>query len=157
MEHSIKFEVLDNHAERFFSILPQDWQSGIVPFWFSYKHDTSIYVLKDKDIIVGGGLLFSTCPPDLLNYEREAQKWFDKGYSYIGFLWISENYRNQQLGSYWIKALKKTLINHKLWLIIEDERLHDFYKRNGFILEKKIQVNGYPEWLYVYNLQTNQY
>ena len=79
------FEACTNFTS-FFKILPKDWQEGIVPFWENYKETTKGYLLIDKNEIIAGGLVFSTCPPDMLYHKDEAEKWIKKGYLYVGFI-----------------------------------------------------------------------
>ncbi|MCK7590984.1 GNAT family N-acetyltransferase [Subsaxibacter sp. CAU 1640] len=139
-----------NDSKQFFDILPKDWQDEIVPFWDNYRVDSKIYVIKEDEQIIGGGVVFSTCPPDVDYYKKEAQQWFDKNFHYLGFIWIDKNKRNRNLGSYWLYELKKAYPNQKYWLLIEEEHLHRFYQKNGFVLDKMIVNNGTPEWLYTF-------
>lgn len=147
---NFEFKQLLNCANLFFEILPKDWQDEIVPFWTHYKESAKIYVIEDNDCIIGGGIVFTTTPPDIIYFKEEAQEWFDMGYLYIGFLWIAEDKRNNNLGSYWLDELKKKHSIQKYWLLIEEERLHRFYQRNEFLLNKTIIRNQQPEWLYSY-------
>lgn len=142
------FNLLKNNANLFFDMLPKDWQDEIVPFWTHYEASSKIYVIVENNLIIGGGIVFSTTPPDVVYYKEEAEQWFDNGHLYIGFLWVAEHKRNNNLGSFWLEELKNVNPNQKYWLLIEDERLHGFYQRNGFIQIKTIVHNQYPEWLY---------
>ncbi len=119
-------------AHLFFSMLPKDWQGTIVPFWEDLKASTQLYVLTEQDAIAVGGLVFSKCPPDMMYYEKEANQWFEKGYLYLGFIYVDETKRNKNLGSLWLDNIKKLFPNKGFWLTIEDEYLHKFYSRNGF-------------------------
>jgi GNAT superfamily N-acetyltransferase len=128
-----KFTVYNDRANSFFEILPVDWQEGIVPYWENYKKTTTIYVLEENNQIRAGGLVFSECPPDMEFYKNEALEWFEKGYLYLGFLWVPQQFRNQNLGSLWLNSLKEQNENQKYWLTIEEDNLRYFYEKNNFI------------------------
>ena len=143
-------------AHLFFDTLPNDWQEVIVPYWKGLKGSTQIYVLTEDREIVAGGLVFSKCPPDMMYYEREAQKLFEKGYLYLGFIFVDETKRNRSLGSLWLEMIKQKYPKNGFWLAIEDENLHKFYIRNGF--EKVATVNREDlsqESIYVFNRCVN--
>ncbi|MGF1556369.1 GNAT family N-acetyltransferase [Paucihalobacter sp.] len=142
--------LLNHHHEPFFNILPEDWQEAIVPHWNHYQNDSKIYVLKDANKIVAGGIVFSTCPPDMINHKEEAEWWFENGYLYIGFLFVAESHRNQKLGSQWIEALKDSTPNRGFWLVIEEDGLGNFYEKHQFKMEKIIQSSTTTEWLYAF-------
>lgn len=146
MEHSFK-ETTDK-PERFFSILPADWQESIVPFWTTYEQTARIFVLESATEVVGGGIVFSTVSPDCQPaFQAEAQQWFDQGYLYIGFLWIAEQHRDKQLGSKWLRNLFSLMPDQSFWLSIDELKLASFYKRNGFELIKQVELDYYPEWV----------
>lgn len=119
-------------AELFFDMMPKDWQETIVPFWEDLKSTTKLFALMEHNAIVAGGLVFSICPPDMMYYEKDANKWFKKGYLYLGFIYVDEAKRNRNLGSLWLDNIKKFYPNKGFWLAIEDENLHKFYHRNSF-------------------------
>lgn len=145
------FKLLESKPGLFFDLLPNDWQELIVPHWHRYENSSSIYVIEEKDKIIGGGIVFTTSPPDIQYFKTEAQFWFDKGYHYLGFIWICEERRGANLGSFWMNQLKLFNPTQKYWLLIEEEHLHRFYKKNGFILESTVLQNGNTEWLYTYH------
>ena len=144
------FEACTNFTS-FFNILPKDWQEGIVPFWEDYKETTEGYVLIDNNKIIAGGLVFSTCPPDMLYDKDEAEKWINKGYLYVGFIFVIEERRQQNLGSIRLDNLKTTYPNQKFWLTNEDLKLDSFYDKNGFKRIKIINNNGLEEVLYTFD------
>ena len=108
---AFQFEKLKSNPNQFFDILPGDWQDEIVPFWDDYINTASIYVIKEDSHVIAGGILFSTCSPDILYFKKEAQTWFKNGFLYIGFLWVAEDKRNNNLGSFWLDELKRQLPN----------------------------------------------
>ena len=134
----------------FFRILPKDWQEGIVPFWENYIETTKCFLLVDNNKIIAGGLVFSTCPPDMLYAKEEAEIWINKGYLYVGFIFVIEEKRKQNLGSIWLDNLKKIYPNQKFWLTIEDLKLDTFYVKNGFKRIKTLNNNGLEEVLFMF-------
>lgn len=143
------FEACTNFTS-FFKILPKDWQECIVPFWENYKKTTKGYLLIDNNEIIAGGLVFSTCPPDMLYDKDEAEIWINKGYLYVGFIFVIEERRQKNLGSIWLDNLKKTYPNQKFWLTIEDLKLDAFYIKNGFKRIKTLNNNGLEEVIYTF-------
>ena len=148
----MEFKNYTSKADLFFNMLPKDWQESIVPFWDNLKQTTQVFVLVEQDIIVAGGMVFSKCPPDMMYYEKEANKWFKMGYLYLGFIYVDETKRNRNLGSLWLDSVKKEYSKNGFWLAIEDENLHKFYIRNGF--EKTATVKNSDlneESIYIFN------
>lgn len=137
--------------DTFLNILPPDWQESIMPFWEAYKDSTKCYVIFEHDKPIAGGLVFSKCSPDILYVKEEADEWFDKGYLYLGYIYVLENKRGQNLGSLWLLNLKKANPNQKYWLTIEDSVLHEFYAKNGFVKIKTIYNDLYEEIVYAFN------
>lgn len=134
----------------FFSILPDDWKEGILPFWDDLKTTTNCYILEENNQIIAGGLVFSTCPPDMKYAENEANFWFKNGYLYLGFIYVIEEKRGQHLGSIWLENLKKRLPKQSFWLTIEDLDLDSFYTRNGFKRVKTLYNKENEEAVYVF-------
>jgi len=134
----------------FFNILPDDWKEGILPFWDSFKSTTDCYVISENDTIIAGGLVFSTCPPDMKYAKNEANFWLKNGYLYLGFIFVLEEKRGKYLGSFWLENLKKTLPKEQFWLTIEVLHLGSFYSRNGFKRVKSIFNEGIEEVLYIF-------
>ena len=137
-------------------MLPLDWQEVLLPSWAVYKDSTACYLLVESDEIVAGGLVFSKCPPDMLYAKEEANAWFEKGYLYLGFIYVLERKRGQNLGSLWLSKLKAKFPKQNWWLTIEDLNLHGFYTKNGFKKIKTLHHNGSHEVLYVFeSAETN--
>lgn len=134
----------------FFKILPKDWQDDIVPFWEDYSETTKCYVLLDNSQIIAGGLVFSICPPDMLYAKAEANTWLHKGYQYLGFIFVIEERRQQNLGSLWLSELKAIDPTQNYWLTIEDLKLDAFYVKNGFQHIKFLNNTGTEEALYIF-------
>lgn len=147
MESALEFLDVTKTPEVFFSILPKDWQNDIVPFWRNYINTAKIYVLKQHNKILGGGIVFSNVSPDTMTYKELAQNYFDKGYLYLAFIYVDESQRGKKLGSVWLKNILETYPKQKFWLTIEDISLARFYENNGFKLKEKISLPDWDEWV----------
>ncbi|WP_299522185.1 GNAT family N-acetyltransferase [uncultured Lutibacter sp.] len=148
---ALDFINLNKSPKQFFDILPTDWQDIIVSEWDAYKKTATIYVLKDKNEIVAGGIVFLNSHPEMTDFEQSFQYLFSEGYLYIGYLWVIPQKRNQQLASKWLDKLKEENKNQKYWLTIEEESLSYFYKKNGFKLLKESTNSASKEWLLTYS------
>ena len=142
------FRELEEDPERFFEIIPQDWQDEIVPFWDDFKTKAKIYILEDNSGVIGGGIVFHKAPPDFEYFEKEAQKWFENGYLYLGFIWIAEAHRNKNLGSFWLDQLKARDFKQHYFLLTEEDHLQHFYAKNGFNEIKFVKNQNHLERLY---------
>ncbi len=145
--HSFYRELKQNN---FFSMLPDDWRNEISITWNTYSNEASIYLLDFRQNTVAGGIVFSTCPPDMLYNKEEAQIWLDAGYLYLGFIWVAEEFRNNKFGSIWLQSLMDKFPAQKFWLTIEEESLLFFYFKNGFRLIKSLKNGDNMEWLLVF-------
>jgi GNAT superfamily N-acetyltransferase len=136
--------------EQFFKILPKDWNDYILTFWEDFKSTTECFVLVEDKQVIAGGLVFSRCPPDMFYAINETNTWFEKGYLYLGFIFVLEEKRHQNLGSVWLNHLKAKFPNQKYWLTIEDLKLDSFYVKNDFKKVKSLFNENQEEWLYVF-------
>jgi len=143
------FREIPYSSNAFFDILPEDWQESIVPFWANYEKNTRVFVLEENQKIVGGGLVFSTPSPDTKVYENLALTYFDSGYLYIGFLWISEEKRGLGLGSFWLQELFAQFPLQKFWLSIEETSLQNFYEKFGFKTIQSIELEQSTDWIMI--------
>lgn len=143
------FEVC-NDCRDFFKILPKDWQDSILPHWETIKETTKGYLLVENQKIIAGGLVFYKCPPDMSYAFYEANEWINNGYLYLGFIYVIEERRHQNLGSIWLQNLKQIHPNQKYWLTIEDLKLDAFYSRNDFKKIKTLFNENQEEWLYIF-------
>ena len=151
---NIQFINATENPEQFFNLLPDDWKALIEPYWDSYKNAAKIYVLKENDEVVAGGLVFSKSLPDMSDFEQSLQHLFSEGYLYIGFIWVPEHQRNRQLASQWLTLLKGQYPNQKYWLTIEEEWLKHFYEKNGFKLIQESDGGDNKEWLFTWRPKT---
>ena len=134
-------------VNEFFDLLPIDWQQSIVPYWKDYKNDTEVYLLVEENKVVGGGLVFSRNSPDMLSQGNIAEKYFQQGYKYIAYLWISQNHRSKGYGKYWLQKLQHKNPMQRYWLTIEEQSLLSFYEKLGFSLYENICNEGVNEWV----------
>jgi len=143
-----------SNPNRFFDILPEDWQEPIVPVWATYRDKAQIFILLNEgrqNFVLGGGIIFKVPSPDTEAYEAEAQRWFRLGYLYLAWLWIDEQHRGKKLGSMWLSEILKLHPDQKFWLTIEDHALWDFYKKHGFQMVKCLEIeDGKQEWVLIY-------
>lgn len=151
----MKLEAVNHRSTDFFKILPQDWQEIIKVIWDKVKVTSTIYAIVEKNSIIVGGIIFTDKLPEMTKFELEqGQPYFDLGYDYIGFLWVDEKRRNEQLGSKWLSLLKKNNIQQGFWLTVEEENLKNFYEKNGFTTIAQSEEIENMEWLCVYEPQT---
>lgn len=143
------FKQLTSDPHQFFDLLPTEWQQEIVPFWDDYEALAKIYSIEEAGAIIGGGIVFYACPPNFTYFEDEANYWFSKGYLYLGFIWIAEDKRSKNLGSFWLNQLKLAESHQKYFLLTEENRLHRFYVKNGFTRIKSLKNEDHFEWLYL--------
>lgn len=146
---SIVFKENTTNPNAFFDILPKDWQEDIVSVWENYKNNTKIYLLVENNIIVGGGMVFSTLSPDLQNVPDLAAHYYQKNLLYLAFIWINETHRGKGLGSFWLTELIQQYPKQGYWLTIDDVNLKHFYENVGFKLGKSYLNNGNKEWVMI--------
>ena len=103
----LKFSNFNKTPQQFFKILPQEWQEIIVPQWERFKNTATIYVFKEKNMIIAGGIVFEKSHPNMTGFEKEYQFLYDESFFYIGFVWVIPEKRNQQLASKWLTKLKE--------------------------------------------------
>lgn len=140
----IKFQKYTAQSEDFFKILPEDWVENLGPIWTKERGKAAVFVLLDADRIVAGGIIFSGLTEDMDGFKEEAIAFVASGYLYIGYLWVIESRRGENLGSLWLTALKAYFPETSFWLTIEEDKLKHFYLKNGFRILKE---NTHREWL----------
>lgn len=141
-----------NNETHYFSILSKEWQELIIPVWKKHKTTSKIVGLYINNQLIGGGILFSKMPPYATNFEKSNAILFEKGYLYIGYIWISEKYRNKGYASAFLTLLKKENPHQKFWLTIEEGNLRYFYEQNGFTMHAESDhITTTKEWILIYN------
>tara|TARA_R110002051_G_scaffold161300_3_gene232910 strand:+ start:307 stop:765 length:459 start_codon:yes stop_codon:yes gene_type:complete len=147
----MKFEEINPRHKEFFRMLPQDWEEIIGVIWDKVKATSTIYAIVEEGSIIAGGIVFTEKLPEMTQFElKKGQPYFDLGYGYIGFLWVAENRRNEQLGSKWLSLLKQQDQKQGFWLTIEEVGLKKFYEKNGFKTIAESEDKENIEWLCVY-------
>ncbi|MBI9040010.1 hypothetical protein [Lutibacter sp.] len=149
----IQFEKLKGNPNQFFDILPNDWKISIVPNWIFYKKTATIYVIKENNEIICGGIVFTEKLKEMTPFEISHAYLFADGFNYLGYIWVAEHKRNLQLATTWLSYLKALNPNQKYWLTIEEEQLNYFYKKNGFKLFSESHNdfdNTIKEWIFTY-------
>lgn len=135
------------NAQEFTELLPADWSADLIPYLDQNFEQSKIYLLSVKNETIGGGVIFSKCSPDLYYNPQEAATWFEKGYLYIGYLWLKDSYRAKGGGSAWLQHILKKYPTQKFFLTIDDKQLLSFYEKNGFHFIKTLQNGEATEWL----------
>ena len=143
----LHFKEITEAPAPFFDLLPPGWQEDIVPQWPFYQATARIFALKKQGEIHCAGIIFSTVSPDTQTYREVAQGWFDRGFLYIGFLFVPEKYRGKHYGTSWLEALEKQFPGQAFWLAIDEFGLKNFYQKNGFQLVKQVTGEFGPEWI----------
>lgn len=146
----LKFSKFNKAPQEFFNILPLDWQEIVVPQWGNYKDTAAIYVFKEKNELIAGGIVFEKSHPNMTDFEKQYQYLYDENYFYIGFVWVIPEKRNQQLASKWLAKLKEKHSNQKYWLTIEEDSLKYFYEKNDFKLFSESENSEPKEWIFTY-------
>jgi GNAT superfamily N-acetyltransferase len=147
----MKFEAINYRHAEFFAMMPPDWQEIINKIWDKVKETSTIYAIVEEGAILAGGIVFTELLSEMTEFELElGRPFYDLGYGYIGFLWVDENRRNEQLGSKWLSLLKKQNIKQGFWLTIEEAGLKKFYEKNGFRTIAESEDKESMEWLCVY-------
>lgn len=144
-------ELLDltSQPSVFFDFLPEDWQIEIIPFWPGYEKNAHIYALAEDGRVIAGGIIFTTVSPDTIGYRDIARVWFDRGYRYMGFIYVDENRRKEGLGSKWVNSIRSQHPDWKFWLAIDEYGLSKFYEKLGFEIAQEVLNADQPEWILV--------
>jgi GNAT superfamily N-acetyltransferase len=138
----------NDSADRFFEMLPLDWQEGIVPYWEKYKNETNVFCWIDSSKkVIGGGLIFDELSPDMEMHRSKLCKYLTSDSKYLGFIWIDENYRSMGLGKKWLENVIEYYPQYHLWLSIEEESLKNFYQKLGFEVTDHLLSKDSEEWM----------
>ena len=143
-----RFVHLKNSPEKFFGILPKDWQHVIIPNWKNFENTSSIYVFEEDNNIIAGGIVFKNKHPEISKFEEEFLYLYVENYFYLGFIWVIPEKRNQKLASLWLHNIKEINPFQKFWLTTEEASLKYFYEKNGFKLIAESDDPTYKEWIF---------
>ncbi|MFI8606475.1 GNAT family N-acetyltransferase [Cellulophaga baltica] len=142
--------VLSKHIgspDTFFDMLPLDWQDALKLVWDKVSGTSDIVVLKEEGAILAGGIIFKEMTADMQLFKKEAEELLASNSYYIGYLWVIEARRGENLGSLWLQLIQQQYSNNSFWLTIEEEGLKQFYEKNGFSLFLEKENNTEKEWL----------
>ncbi|WP_323758269.1 GNAT family N-acetyltransferase [Roseivirga sp.] len=144
-------EIIDisDTPELFLELLPNDWKLELESNWKEFAPAVKVYGIKLNQELIGGGLVFSDQTSETDNYPPVAEYYFDNGFLYIGYLWVAEIFRGQNLGDFWLNSIFEMYPKNPFWLSIEDAGLAKFYLKNGFTLEREVMYSGGKDWIYV--------
>jgi hypothetical protein len=145
---AIEFFKHSGNPNDFFKILPLDWQEALKLVWNDTLGTSEIFVIKEYKTIIAGGIIFKNMTADMQLFEAEAIKLLASGSYYIGYLWVVETRRGEDLGSMWLKQLKQSYPDNSFWLTIEEEGLNTFYNKNNFRLLAAKNSQNEKEWLF---------
>ena len=149
--NNINCSIQEIASNDFFPILSTEWKKLITPVWNNHAINSKIIGLFLDDTLIGGGILFNKTPPYATCFEKDHDFLFERGYIYLGYVWIQEQHRNKGYASSFLTLLKKANPHLKIWLTIEEENLRYFYEQNGFKLfaeSKEIDIT--KEWILTY-------
>lgn len=127
--HMMKLESVD---DSFFSFLPEDWRSELLPQWDHLKSTSPVFTLGSKESIHCMGIIFEHEPPRFSRYEQKHASQY-RDYVYLGYLYTIPEYRQQSRARYWVETIKELYKSRGIWLAIEDLSLQIFYEKLGFI------------------------
>ena len=131
------FQEINNPTPDFFSFLPIDWQSELLPQWNALSQSARVYGLFPDDQSEGLstiGIVFGSDLPKLTPYEMELYALLKASYGYIGYVYTMPHFRGRGHASKWFDNLKAHFPKQNFWLTIEEPELAEFYKKNGFEL-----------------------
>lgn len=135
----------------FFDLLPADWQETLLPEWSFYKNYAQVLVLHQGDEICAGGIIFESFSPGMEAFEVTAEEWFDKGYKYVGYVWVPERQRGKGYGSLWLKTLIQQFPKSGFWLTTEEKELRKLYEHNYFNFQQSLRTGTIEEDLFVHD------
>lgn len=122
---------IESVEDSFFSFLPEDWRSELLPQWDYLKSTSPVYTLGSNESIHCMGIIFEHEPPRLSKYEQaHASQFCD--YVYLGYLYTVPEHRQQSRARYWVETIKERYKSRGMWLAIEDLGLQIFYEKLGF-------------------------
>tara|TARA_R110000868_G_scaffold21640_11_gene89839 strand:- start:5013 stop:5483 length:471 start_codon:yes stop_codon:yes gene_type:complete len=151
----IEFKKYNRDPNDFFRILPHDWQETLLPIWTKNGKDADVFVLCEAEQIIAGGIVFRGFTDEMNSFKTAALSFINSECYYIGYLWVIESRRGEDLGSLWLKSVKEYDPKANYWLTIEEEKLKNFYIKNGFKLLKESKNKGNKEWLFLFETAIN--
>lgn len=118
--------------DQFLAAMPEDWRADFHLYLESCANRMELFVITDNGQIIAGGIVMNGLPPEMKLFEKDIKPFIEKGYLYIGFLFVATEYRKQNIGSTWLSHIMKMFGTQGFWLTVEDPGLITFYEKNGF-------------------------
>lgn len=119
-------------ADQFLTAMPEEWRADFQLYMESCADRMELFVITDDRKIIAGGIVMNGLPPEMKRFEKDIKHCIEKGYLYIGYLFVATEYRKQNIGSTWLRHITETFDTQGFWLTVEDARLIEFYEKNGF-------------------------
>lgn len=139
---------LSENPSVFFDLLPSDWQESLLPAWDELAPISEVLGIMCDEVLIGGGILISSHSQETDGYSDLAEVYYTSSHLYIGYLWVAESHRGQNLGAFWLKEVANLFPQNSFWLSIVDPALGAFYERNGFKLTHALDLKTGKEWVY---------
>ncbi len=136
--------------EEFVAAMPEDWWPDFQLYLEDSRDSMELFTITDYDQIVAGGMVLEALPREMKVFEIEAAPFIEKGYLYIGFLFVIPEYRRRNLGSAWLSCVKALYATKGFWLTLEEPGLREFYEKNGFRWVGTLKQGGLSEELMVF-------
>ncbi|MER3374609.1 MAG: GNAT family N-acetyltransferase [Allomuricauda sp.] len=136
--------------DRFLEAMPENWWADFHFYQEHSKDCMELFVMTEQDKIVAGGIVMEGLPPDMKIFEKRVGPFIEKGYLYIGFLFVVKEYRGQDIGSTWLRCIKGVYGANGFWLTVEEPGLIGFYKKNGFRWEESLTQGQRSEELLIF-------
>lgn len=118
--------------DQFLAAMPEEWRADFRLYLESCADRMELFVITDNGQIIAGGIVMNGLPPEMKRFEKDIKHYIEKGYLYIGFLFVATEYRKQNIGSTWLRHITEAFDTQGFWLTVEDVGLIEFYEKNGF-------------------------
>ncbi|WP_318309258.1 GNAT family N-acetyltransferase [Flagellimonas crocea] len=127
-----RFLKWEKPPDQFLAAMPEEWQWDFYIYLENTVDHMELFAITEQDHILGGGMVFKGLPPEMKIFEKEVETFVERGYLYIGFLFVVPKYRGQHIGSTWLESMKALYSDKGFWLTVEEPSLIEFYEKNGF-------------------------
>jgi GNAT superfamily N-acetyltransferase len=146
-QHQKQFLKWEGPLDSFTAAMPDDWPPYFQQCIAESRDAMELFVITEKDRIVAGGMVFEGLPADMQVFDDDVRLYIEKGYLYIGYLFVDQAHRGKQLGSLWLTCIKGLYGGKGFWLTVEEPGLREFYEKNGFTWVKSLEKEGDSEEL----------
>lgn len=122
----------EGSLDEFLTGMPEEWRLDFCMYLENSVDRMELFTITEQGHILGGGMLFKGLPPEMKIFEKEVEPFVERGYLYIGFLFVVPEYRGQNIGSTWLGCIKTLYGDKGFWLTVEEPGLVSFYEKSGF-------------------------